>query len=149
MAAEASTAAKALAEESSTVKSVVPLSPAKSRVVAGLSFATATASGTPPVLEKRSLRNSKIEATQTKLNSALAGLADIMKDVVKPPAKVSEIETGVAGFVSESNKRNVAVAATTTAATIRRQPPLPSGRLLRIEIESTWGDTNYVGLNGT
>lgn len=118
--------------------------------------ATASASSQPSepssissaISSARSDRNKRISQVQDAVQSTLAGLAGIMSDIQlnrrSPPiAKASP------SALSESG----AALSSPALQPVKDEkffsvPILPTGRVLHIDILSTWGDVHYVGLNG-
>lgn len=92
-------------------------------------------------------RMAKIDFVQEKINNTLAGLAGIMSSLAVTDnafAKRAYIDT------SPMRKRD-SVEHPTDEAPVHssyRSEQLPAGETLRLDIYSTWGDQNYVGLNG-
>ena len=92
-------------------------------------------------------RMAKIDFVQEKINNTLAGLAGIMSSLTVTDNAITKrayIDT------SPMRKRD-SVEHPTDKAPVHssyRSEQLPVGETLRLEIYSTWGDQNYVGLNG-
>lgn len=93
-------------------------------------------------------RMAKIDLVQEKINNTLAGLAGIMSSL----AVTDNAFTKRAGIIDTSpmRKRDSAEHSTGEAPvhSSYRSEQLPTGEALRLDVYSTWGDQNYVGLNG-
>lgn len=92
-------------------------------------------------------RMAKIDLVQEKINNTLAGLAGIMSSLAVTDnafIKRAGIDT------SPTRKRDSTEHPTDEAPVYSsyRSEQLPMGETLRLDFYSTWGDQNYVGLNG-
>jgi len=94
-------------------------------------------------------RNRRIDEVQQVVQTTLAGLAGIMSDIQqnrKSPVSTtvrSPLDTKFSPITSSSGPDEL-----DDSSQFFQVPILPRGRVLRLEILSTWGDTHYVGLNG-
>lgn len=92
-------------------------------------------------------RSNRIEKVQETIQNTLADLNDIMSSLAisKPKLdrrdKDKDKDKEIAIVKDESAKPNNFICPPTGDS-------FPRGRILRLEILSTWGDRNYVGLNG-
>ena len=94
------------------------------------------------------LRNRRIDEVQNAVQTALAGLADIMSDFQQNKRHEGTVTTSLV------QRRQSYAAAAGERKTLEDSghsflvPVLPRGRELKLEILSTWGDRHYVGLSG-
>lgn len=87
-------------------------------------------------------RNRRIDEVQQVVQTTLAGLAGIMSDIQQN--RKSPISTTARSPIMSSSGPDEL----DDSSQFFQVPILPRGRVLRLEILSTWGDTYYVGLNG-
>jgi hypothetical protein len=89
----------------------------------------------------------KIDFVQEKINNTLAGLAGIMSSL----AVTDNAITKRAYIDTSPMRKRDSVEHPTDKAPVHSSyssEQLPVGETLRLDIYSTWGDQNYVGLNG-
>lgn len=92
---------------------------------------------TPAGSAAKFMRNKRIDEVQNAVQNAVQSLAGIMSGI-------QHDNISKAGAKSPS----VAVEALEDSGNFFSVPVLPTGRTLRLDILSTWGDWHYVGLNG-
>ena len=91
-------------------------------------------------------RNQRIDEVQSVVQSALAGLADIMSGIKSSSGKsTSKNSSPLKPPSNDASSSDIVVPNFEKPFDI---PISPSGSVLQLEIFSTWGDAHYVGLNG-
>lgn len=83
-------------------------------------------------------RSARIDLVQEKITSTLAGLAHIISSI---PVSTSTLKNS--DVVNDKPQANNLIADDTSDSIV-----MPFGSIVTIDILSTWGDENYVGLNG-